>query len=95
MTDNQFSISDGAGDDHVLVMCPNHELTLRGMLVTRGLQDSVPDPYEELERSMVFGVVTFMGPDVFAQHNGCPVCVLEGTLERACDEVVMRRRMNN
>jgi len=95
MTDDQLSISDGKGDDHVLVMCPNHEVTLRGMLMMRGLQDCVPDPYDELERGMAFGVVAFMGPDVFAQHGGCPACVLEGTLERACDEVLMSRRKSN
>jgi hypothetical protein len=45
--------------------------------------------------TMLMGVVTFMGPQVFRQHNNCPVCVLEGTLERACDEVSMIGRKSN
>jgi len=95
MTVEKFRVSDGKGDEHVLVMCSTHEVALRGMLAARGLQDSAPDPYEEVENSMTFGVATLMGPDVFVQYGGCPACVLEGTLERACDDISIQRRKSN
>jgi len=53
------------------------------------------DALTEVTQSMIFGVVTIMGPNTLAQYDGCPVCVLEGTLQRAVDEVAIARTRKN
>jgi hypothetical protein len=76
-------------------ICTEHEFELRAMLIQRGVQDRQPDLYEAIQNTMIMGVMSFMGPTVFPQHDGCPVCVLEGTLERAVDEMVATIRKSN
>jgi predicted nucleotidyltransferase component of viral defense system len=59
------------------------------------MENGQRDALTEVTSSMIFGVVTIMGPRTLAQHNGCPVCVLEGTLERAVDEMAAARMRKN
>lgn len=53
------------------------------------------DALTEVTQSMIFGVVTIMGPQTLVQYNGCPSCVMEGTLERAVDEIAITRMRKN
>jgi len=53
------------------------------------------DALTEVTQSMIFGVVTIMGPQTLSQYNGCPCCVLEGTLSRAVDEIAIARKGTN
>ncbi len=86
------------GEEHdpsemkVMQFCDSHLSILDAFAHQRSLTDSMKG---EVINSMLVGVVTTMGPAVFDVHNGCPVCVLEGTLERACDDVSIRRRKAN
>lgn len=82
------------GEDGVqkLEFCAQHNGILDAFATQRGMD---ADAIESVRSTMLFGVVSFMGPTVFLQHNNCPVCVLEGTLERACDEVSMVGRKTN
>lgn len=81
------------GDDvKVMQLCAHHNDVLDCLILERSMNDGERN---EVVQTMLVGVVTFMGPTVFEQHDGCPVCVLEGTLERAADEVMMIRRKAN
>lgn len=79
-------------DVQKLEFCEQHRSVLEALAMQRQM-DGVQ--CETVMQTMLMGVVTFMGPAVFVQHDGCPVCVLEGTLERACDEVSMIGRKAN
>ena len=81
-----------AEDMHVLEFCVVHNSVLDALVQQRNLN---LDERTEVVSSMLVGVVHTMGPAVFEQHGGCPVCVLEGTLERAADDVAIRRRKSN
>lgn len=80
------------GDVQKLEFCEHHSETLDMLVLERQMQS---DERASVVDVMLFGVISYMGPTVFAQHNNCPVCVLEGTLERACDEVSMIGRKSN
>lgn len=86
------SYDDGSMDVELLEFCASHDSVLDKLVLERGLTESGRN---EVVSSMLFGVVSFMGPQVFKQHGNCPICVLEGTLERAADEVFIRRRKAN
>lgn len=53
------------------------------------------DALTEVTQSMIFGVVTIMGPQTLTQYDGCPACVLENTLSRAVDEIAIARMGTN
>jgi hypothetical protein len=53
------------------------------------------DALTEVTQSMIFGVVTIMGPQTLGQYDGCPACVLENTLSRAVDEIAIARMGTN
>jgi len=76
----------------LLEFCDQHNTVLDALVIQRGMRD---EERNTVVSTMLFGVVSFMGPQVFKQHGNCPVCVLEGTLERACDEVTMKNRKMN
>lgn len=76
----------------LLEFCAQHNTVLDALVIQRGMRD---EERNTVVSTMLFGVVSFMGPQVFKQHGNCPVCVLEGTLERACDEVTMKNRKMN
>ena len=76
----------------VLKFCDQHDSVLDALVQQRNL---TANDRMEVVQSLLVGVVTIMGPLVFGQHDGCPVCVLEGTLERSADELAMRRRKTN
>ncbi len=59
------------------------------------VENGEPNAMLEVTQHMIMGVIATMGAAVFAQYDGCPVCVLEGTLERAADEIVIQRRKKN
>lgn len=59
------------------------------------MEKGEPNAMMEVTQHMIMGVIATMGAAVFAQYDGCPVCVLEGTLERASDEVTINRRQSN
>ena len=89
MTVEHLTVSSEArGVDGVerLEFCVNHRSVLNALAEQRQMNS---EQRETVMQTMLYGVVSMMGPSVFAQHGGCPVCVLEGTLERACDEVSM------
>ena len=77
----------------VVKFCDVHNSVLRAMLLQRGFREE--DVQMEVKDRMVVGVVSLFGGEAFAQHDGCPVCVLEGTLERTTDEIAIQRRKTN
>lgn len=94
----------------ILEFCEMHDSILRAMLIQRGFgadceltreereaQVAVGelDTYTHITQTMLIGVVKTMGPSTFEQYNGCPVCVLEGTLERSVDEIISFRARKN
>ena len=94
-----------------LSFCEQHESVLRAMLIQRGVTDCLEmtdeerrdhieqygeaDLHTEVTQSLVMGVAMTMGPAVMVPYDGCPICALEGTLERAVNECVSRRRASN
>jgi hypothetical protein len=76
----------------LLEFCAQHNNVLDALILQRGMTDRERNA---VVSTMLFGVVSFMGPQVFKQHENCPICVLEGTLERACDEVSLTNRKAN
>jgi len=75
-----------------VALCESHRAVLGALAGQRMLSEGQRDHVAHI---MVVGVASFMGSNIFDQYGGCPVCVLEGTLERACDEVSMIGRKSN
>lgn len=97
-------------DMQALKLCEPHESVLRALLIQRGfgkhldmtVEERVQmfeagqlDTRSEVTNHLIMGVVAMFGGDTFIQYDGCPVCVLEGTLVRAVDEVAANRRKSN
>jgi len=80
------------GEVSKLEFCDSHESVLSALVHQRQMSDG---ERSAVVTNMLIGVVSIMGPQVFNQHGNCPCCVLEGTLERACDEISMSRRKTN
>ncbi len=93
-----------------LNICDTHESILRALLIQRGFGADLDMSHEdrlamyeqgrfdtktEVTNHLIMGVMAMFGGAAFMQYNGCPVCVLEGTLERAVDEVAANRRKSN
>jgi len=93
-----------------LGMCDDHDSVLRAMLIQHGfgaelelsqeeriemLAAGQADAMTDVTNSLMMGTMSIFGGEPFIRHDGCPVCVLEGTLGRAVDEVAAKRRKKN
>lgn len=90
--------------------CDAHNSVVRALLIERGfgadceLSDDERremllagnmDTMTEITHTLMVGVLSIFGGDALSRHLGCPVCVLEGTVERAADEIASRRSKKN
>ena len=81
-------------------ICELHTAVLNDLLTKRGVNTvvSVSDGGKlvaDITKSMIINVLSMMGAKVFDQYNSCPVCVLEGCLERCVDgTIAMQRKLN-
>lgn len=87
-------------------LCDDHTSVVRALMIERGFgadceltdeerRDMIlsgkMDAMTEMVQTLMVGVISIFGGDALARHLGCPVCVLEGTVERAADEIAAAR----
>jgi hypothetical protein len=90
--------------------CDPHQSVVRALMIERGFgadceltdderRDLIlagdMDAYTEVMHTLFVGVLSIFGGPALSMHNGCPACVLEGTVVRAADEVASSRRKSN
>ena len=90
--------------------CDTHHSVVRALMIERGfgedceltdeerlalLMDGKMDAMTEITQTLMIGVISIFGGDALTRHLGCPVCVLEGTVERAADEIAAARSSKN
>lgn len=87
-------------------LCEDHNFVVRALMIERGFgadcqltdnerRDMIlsgkMDAMTEMVQTLMVGVISIFGGEALARHLGCPVCVLEGTVERAADEIAAAR----
>jgi hypothetical protein len=97
-------------DIQQIEFCDAHHSTVRALLIERGFGEDCElsdderremllagnmDAMTEMTQTLMVGVLSVFGGEAMARHLGCPVCVLEGTPERAADEIAARRTRKN
>lgn len=90
--------------------CDAHNMVVRALLIERGfgedcelsdderrekMMEGNMDAMTEITHTLMVGVLSIFGGHALSRHFGCPVCVLEGTVERAADEIAASRSRKN
>lgn len=90
--------------------CDTHLSVVRALMIERGFGEDCEltdderrdliiagdmDAFSEVMHTLFVGVLSIFGGPALSMHNGCPACVLEGTVVRAADEVASSRRKSN
>ncbi len=101
---------ESGSDIQQIEFCDVHHTVVRALLIERGFgadceltdeerRDMIlsgkMDAMTEMTQTLMVGVLSVFGGDAMARHLGCPVCVLEGTTERAADEIAAARTRKN
>jgi len=105
-----LSESQDMGNIQEMEFCDTHNSAVRALLIERGfgadcelsdeerhdlLLSGNMDTLTEITQTLMVGVLSIFGGEALARHLGCPMCVLEGTPERAADEIAARRTRKN
>jgi hypothetical protein len=90
--------------------CDTHNTMIRALLIERGFGEDCEltdeerrdiilsgkvDALTEITRTLMVGVLSIFGDEAMIRHLGCSICVLEGTPERAADEIAADRSLKN
>lgn len=102
--------SQDMGEIQEMEFCETHNSVVRALLIERGfgadcelsneerrdlLLAGDMDAMTEITQTLMVGVLSIFGGSALTRHLGCPVCVLEGTPERAADEIAAARSRKN
>lgn len=93
-----------------VAFCDPHYSVVRALMIERGFgaeceltdeerRDMIMagkmDAVTEIMHTLFVGVLSIFGGPALSMHDGCPVCVLEGTVVRAADEIAASRSRKN